>query len=215
MLRDLSEDEIHERLNARVEYGGLPPLADHLSEQPDSTSKSFPQNILSHIMRPAAVLIPLLRQTDGWHLLFIRRSEVVQDAHSGQVAFPGGRVEKSETLEEAALREAYEEVSIYPNDVNVLGKLTPLRTITNYIITPVVGIIPWPYAVQPEPKEVSRIFTIPLYWLANPKNHTERFWKRAPLLNRVKVIYFNPYDGETLWGASARITVNFLDILLN
>jgi hypothetical protein len=80
------------------------------------------------------------------------------------------------------------------------------------MITPIVGAIPDSYEFLPSPLEVSRIFTIPLAWLADPQNHEEKLWSREPLHNLLRVIFFSPYDGEILWGASARITLNFLDV---
>jgi 8-oxo-dGTP pyrophosphatase MutT (NUDIX family) len=218
MLRDLSVEEIQERLrNAEAQQsaatvgspignGGLFPYKQV------SIFNSYPVNPSSRTPSAAAVLVPLLHQKDGWHLLFIRRSEIKEDVHSGQVAFPGGRSEGNETLEETALRESCEEIGLRSQDVRVLGSLTPMHTITNYIVTPVVGIIPHPYDFRLSPQEVSRIFTIPLNWLADPTHFEERLWSREPLHNLVRVIYFSPYDGEILWGLSARITLNFLAI---
>ena len=80
-------------------------------------------------------------------------------------------------------------------------------TVTSYRVTPIVASIPWPYSLVLEAKEVNRAFTIPLDWLANPNNHEERLRILPAPYQPVKVIYFNTYDGETLWGASARFTI--------
>lgn len=162
----------------------------------------------------AAVLLPLFSLNDEWHLLYIRRSDVKGDAHSGQVAFPGGRCEENETFEQAALREAHEEVGLLPQDVRLLGFLKPMHSVTNFSVMPVVGAIPWPYAIHIQTQEVSRAFTIPLRWLADPANRREKPYFVFSLLAAFNVVYFNPYDGETLWGLTARITLDFLDVYL-
>lgn len=163
--------------------------------------------------RRAAVLVPLLFAGDEWHLLFIRRSADVQE-HKGQVAFPGGSIEPQDVdAEAAALRETWEEIGLATNRIRALGRLPARTTITQYFITPVVGVIPWPFAVRMQASEVSRVFTIPLRWLARPENHTRREVVR-PSGVREPVYYFEKYDGELLWGITAAITLQFLEIIL-
>ncbi len=174
----------------------------------------YPPGFLQRKPLNAAVLIPLLRQDQEWHLLFIRRTYHEHDPHKGQVAFPGGRCNSTDkNFEDAALRESFEETGIHPEDVEILGRLRDMLTITGYLVRPIVGIIPWPYPVKPQPSEVSRIFTIPLQWLADSNNRqiqTRKFQIRG---ETIPVIYFKPYDGEVLWGASARIVVLLLEAL--
>jgi len=183
-------------------------LADHFPAQTE-LHDPFPHSVFNQPLRLAAVLVPLLQINEHWHLLFIRRSETEKDAHSGQVAFPGGGCETGESAEQAALREASEEIGLRSADVRVLGLLHPLRTITNFLITPVVGVIPYPF--QPDPAEVSRLFTLPLAWLADSKNRQDRQHYLSPQVGSILVIYYSPYNGEVLWGASARITQDFLN----
>ena len=90
----------------------------------------------------------------------------------------------------------------------MLGRLTPMTTISSYRVTPVVGVIPWPYVFRPAHHEVARVFTMPLAWLAEKSNR----WEFNLLGRDHSVIFFHPYDGELLWGATARMTVEFLDI---
>jgi 8-oxo-dGTP pyrophosphatase MutT (NUDIX family) len=162
----------------------------------------------------AAVLVPLIVINRSWHLLFIRRAENAHDAHSGQVAFPGGRYELDDpNLESTALREAREELGLPSEEVRLLGTLRDHYSVTNYRITPVVGRIPWPYPLQIDPLEVSRWFTIPVDWLANPANRELRAWRLSADNPALPVIYFRDYDGETLWGATARITVELIESL--
>ena len=160
-------------------------------------------------LKCAAVLIPLLRQDNEWHLLFTRRTDKVEN-HKGQVSFPGGACDDGETTpEETALREANEEIGIDPQKVRVLGHITNMITITSFRVTPVVGIIEWPTVLQLGKDEVERVFTIPLNWLAEKNNRWEF---SMPGRNRSLIVY-HPYDGELLWGATARMTVDFLKVL--
>ena len=160
-------------------------------------------------LKCAAVLIPLLRQDDEWHLLFTRRTDKVE-SHKGQVSFPGGACDEGETTpEETALREANEEVGIDPQKVRVLGKIMNMITITSFRVTPVVGIIEWPTVLHLGKDEVERVFTIPLNWLAEKNNR----WEFSMSGRNRSLIVYHPYDGELLWGATARMTVDFLKVL--
>ena len=160
-------------------------------------------------LKCAAVLVPLVWQDDEWHVLFTRRTDKVE-SHKGQVSFPGGACDDGETTpEETALREAEEEIGIDPRDVRVLGRLVNLITITYFRVTPVVGVVKWPAVLRVGEHEVARVFTIPLGWLANASN---RWQFERPGMNR-SLIAYHPYDGELLWGATARMTVDFLNVL--
>ena len=160
-------------------------------------------------LKCAAVLVPLLWQDDEWHLLFTRRTDHVE-SHKGQVSFPGGTCDEGEsTPEETALREANEEVGIQPEGVRVLGRLANMITITSFRVTPVVGVIPWPTVFRIGEHEVARVFTIPLLWLAD-KNHR---WEFNIFGRNRTLIAYHPYDGELLWGATARMTLDFLKVL--
>ncbi len=173
----------------------------------------YPPGFHTGPSRRAAILIPFTRIDNGWHLLFIRRTENQNDRHGGQVAFPGGGMDPEDPHPQAtALREAHEEVGLHPADVRILGRLNDFVSITNYQVTPFVGAFPWPYPLKPDPQEVSRAFTIPLAWLADPAHH-EVLYRRIPPYEPWPVIYFDPYDGETLWGFSARVTLRLLEVL--
>ena len=160
-------------------------------------------------LKCAAVLLPLVWHDEEWHLLYTRRTDRVE-SHKGQVSFPGGACDEGETTpEQTALREAEEEIGLYPADVRILGRMTNLVTITYFRVTPVVGVIRWPAVFRVGEHEVARIFTIPLGWLADPTN---RWQFDLPGRDR-SLIAFHPYDGELLWGATARMTVDFLKVL--
>jgi 8-oxo-dGTP pyrophosphatase MutT (NUDIX family) len=160
-------------------------------------------------LKCAAVLIPLVWHDGEWHILYTRRTDTVE-SHKGQVSFPGGACDEGETTaEQTALREADEEIGLNPNNVKILGKLSNLITITYFRVTPVVGVVNWPTVFRVGEHEVARIFTIPLLWLANPSNRWEF---KHPTRTR-SLIAYHPYDGELLWGATARMTVDFLRVL--
>jgi len=164
--------------------------------------------------RPAAVLVPMFRHLGAWHLLFIRRTEYPGDHHSGQVAFPGGRREPGDADAAAtALREAREEIGLDPARVVVLCELRPLHTVSDYLVTPVVGEIPWPLALRPDPNEVARVFSIPLAWLGDAANRRVVTWPAPGRPEARTVIFYDEFDQELLWGVSARITVDFLAVL--
>ena len=200
-LAQFSEAEIRSRLKEQ-NYNNLYAI---------SGEYSLPSN--AKLLTPAAVLVPMLSESDGWHLLFTRRNSDLPE-HSGQVSFPGGRMDQHDkNATDTALREASEEIGLNPMDVTVLGSLPPLRTITNYIVTPIVGTVPTPYQFIIAPDEVSRVFTIPVRWLANRQNYNIHYRNLPGHQEPLSIIYFNEYDGELLWGASARIVVSFIKYL--
>jgi 8-oxo-dGTP pyrophosphatase MutT (NUDIX family) len=202
-INSLTEIEISIRLDESLSEG----------TKPGSTNYVFPSDLFENSPLDAAVLVPLLKIEDKWHILFTRRTPSLPE-HSGQVAFPGGRSDPGDSSPEmTALREAKEEIDLSPRDVKILGRLNQLRTISNYCLYPVVGRIPWPYDFILAREEVSRVFTIPLEWLADPANHSVQLRELPSPHSPVPVIYFDQYDGELLWGISAQITINFLESL--
>ena len=165
-------------------------------------------------LKRAAVLIPFLMENCEWHILFIRRTQKSEDLHSGQVAFPGGHCDRNDPDPiHAAFREMFEETGVAMDDIQYLGRLRDLITTTGFRITPIVGAIPWPYPLRPQPTEVSRIFSIPLKWLIDPTKRNTEYRIRPKSDQAFPVIYYEPYDGEILWGASARITHLLLEAL--
>ena len=193
-----SEEYISQKLHEALESAG--PSSDGFSEITLNEETR---------LKCAAVLVPLVWQDDEWHLLYTRRTDKVE-SHKGQVSFPGGACDDDETTpEQTALREMEEEIGIHPNDVKILGRLANLITITYFRVTPVVGVVRWPTVFRVGEHEVARVFTIPLGWLADMSN---RWQFERPDLKRALIAY-HPYDGELLWGATARMTVDFLKIL--
>jgi len=162
--------------------------------------------------RPAAVLIPLYHDRGEWHLLFTERTHTVED-HKGQVAFPGGRVDDGDASRvETALRETEEEIGLKREDVTVLGQLDELLTVTQYRITPVIGVFPWPYPFVLSTEELSEVFGVPLWWLADPANCEVQY--REPLIPGPKIpVYYFRYQGHIIWGVTARMLINFLEVV--
>lgn len=184
-------------------------LQNALKDEPASDGFSEIDLTEETRLKCAAVLIPLVWHDQEWHLLFTRRTDTVE-SHKGQVSFPGGACDEGETTpEQTALREVEEEIGIHPSNVRVLGRLSNLITITYFRVTPVVGVVKWPAVFRVGEHEVARIFTIPLAWLANPSNH----WEFEMPGRTRSLIAYHPYDGELLWGATARMTVDFLKVL--
>ena len=197
----LTEEFIAKKLSSAYRTGVISSLAGSAGMQEDPRLKC------------AAVLIPLAWWKDEWQLVLTRRTDTVEH-HKGQVSFPGGGCEINETSpEETAVREAGEEIGLEPSDIRILGRMVDVITITHFRITPVVGVVPWPYPVRPEPAEVARVFTIPLLWLAERKNWDERPFELDGAALPSPVVTYHRYDDEVLWGVSARVTLNFLGVL--
>jgi 8-oxo-dGTP pyrophosphatase MutT (NUDIX family) len=160
---------------------------------------------------PAGVLIPIFIRDGQYHILFIQRTDRVRD-HKSQISFPGGAYEKADgTMLNTALREAEEEIGLHPGDVQVLGELDDMATAgTNYVISPVVGLIPYPYNFKVDQFETEEIIEVPLTALMD-KNCME---EGTALVDGQPInSYFYHYKNRTIWGATARILKQFLEII--
>jgi 8-oxo-dGTP pyrophosphatase MutT (NUDIX family) len=156
-------------------------------------------------LKAAAVLVPVVARDAGPTMLLTRRASHLKD-HSGQVSFPGGRVQAEDASPEAtALREAREEIGLEAAHVELLGRMPEYFTRTGFRIMPVVGIVTPPFALQPDANEVDEIFEVPLAFLMNPANHQRqsREWQ-----GQTRWFYAMPYDGHYIWGATAGMLVN-------
>ena len=162
--------------------------------------------------RKAAVLLGLFEQEGESSLLFIRRAATLR-AHSGEIAFPGGGVDVVDSSPVmTALREAQEEIGLAPGRVEVLGLLPPVFTVvSNYLIIPVVGYLPQGLGtLQLQASEVTEIIIVPLHALTEATIfHTEE-WTRG---GRVRTVYFYDYGDYRIWGATARILNELLEML--
>ena len=159
---------------------------------------------------PAAVVLPLFLKNGEYWILFIKRTETVK-YHKGQISFPGGRREtKDLNLRDTALRELHEEIGVPPDNVELLGELDNCVTVTsNYLISTFVGVIPYPFNFKPDPKEIAFIIEIPVSALLDKSCLREEVSKSGKTENTV--YYFN-YEDKVIWGATARILKQFLEI---
>ena len=163
----------------------------------------------------AAVLVPVTAGPDGSggpHILFSKKSAAVPH-HKGQFAFPGGIVEQRDgSRVETALREAWEEIRLPADAVEVLGLLDDTETrATQFVITPVVGIVTRPVAFQPDGREIERVIEVPLEKLRDPAIFRTELWEREGEEHQVH--FYDVSVEDVIWGATARILKQFLDIV--
>jgi 8-oxo-dGTP pyrophosphatase MutT (NUDIX family) len=159
--------------------------------------------------RPAAVLLPIVKRPQGLTVLLTLRASDLR-AHSGQVAFPGGKIDAGETPREAALREAREEIGLEEPFIEPLGWLDPYLTGTGFRIAPLVALVEPSFALRVNTREVDEVFETPFAFLMDPANHRldEREWQ-----GRRRQFYAMPHDGRYIWGATAGILRNLYEKL--
>jgi len=153
-------------------------------------------------LRAAAVLIPIIEKNGELHVILTMRSSALKH-HPGQIAFPGGKLDESDkSLEDAALREAFEEIGLPQAKVNVLGNLPTHETVTGFTVTPVVAHVTSDFDEVPEPGEVAEVFTVPLAFLTEPSNFQIEYrrWR-----GQKRYYYTIPYGPYYIWGATARM----------
>lgn len=157
------------------------------------------------VLVPAAVLFPIVLRPTGPTVLLTRRTEQLRD-HPGQISFPGGRIDASDrSPEEAALREAMEEVGLNSRHIEIVGFLPEYRTVTGYQVTPVVGFVTPPFDLQPGASEVAEVFEVPLSFLLDSHNH-QRHSRETPGGRRY--FFAMPYGPYFIWGATAGMIVS-------
>lgn len=151
------------------------------------------------VLRDAAVLIPVIDHPAGPTVLLTRRADSL-NSHSGQVAFPGGRLDPGEDVVQAALREAFEEVGLDAAFVEPLGLSHRYETVTGYVVTPVVAAVRPGFTLSLNPAEVAESFETPLDFLMDEANHVRAFYERN---GRKRWFYRIPWQGQDIWGATA------------
>lgn len=158
----------------------------------------------------AAVLLPLLCKGGEWHVLVTQRTQDVEH-HKGQISLPGGACEpQDETLMDTALRETYEEIGIPPDGVEVLGVLDDFPTITSFVVTPFVGVVPHPFSYRLNPLEVAAVVEVPLAFLCDPARLRV---EQREYDGRTYPVLFWDFGPYTIWGATARILKDLLDLI--
>jgi 8-oxo-dGTP pyrophosphatase MutT (NUDIX family) len=161
--------------------------------------------------RRAAVLLPLFETESGLHLLLTQRTEQVP-THKGQIAFPGGGFEEADgDLLSTALREAEEEIGLHPQDVEILGSLDDTVTVSSrHVVRPYVGFVPPGYPYRPDAFEIARLIHLPVTPLLEGAPFRVETWERQ---GQPVVVYFYEYEGSTVWGLTARILKQFVELV--
>lgn len=159
---------------------------------------------------PAAVLVPLVNRPHGLQVLLTQRTSHLSD-HAGQISFPGGRIEASDSTPiHAALRETEEEIGLPREQVKLLGRLRDFYIPTGYRVVPTVGWVEPPFDLKPDPHEVAEIFEVPLLHFCEPKEHVIR---EEVFEGHLRRFYAIPYEGRYIWGATAGILVDLFNVL--
>lgn len=159
---------------------------------------------------PSAVCMPLVQREQGLTVLLTRRAGHLP-SHTGQVCFPGGRIDLSDNnATHTALRETFEEVGIAPGFIQPLGE-HPIIIATRYAMRPIIGLVQEGFSIAPSPSEVAQVFEVPLSVLMNPSNHRlHRLQRDGSSLHH----YFSiSWNGYFIWGATAAVIRNFYHYL--
>jgi 8-oxo-dGTP pyrophosphatase MutT (NUDIX family) len=158
----------------------------------------------------AAVLIPLYKKEGNCHILFTKRTQQVKH-HKGQISFPGGAFdEEDRDFRRTALREAWEEIGLNENDTRIIGALDDIVTVTQFIVTPFVGLIPYPYPFQLSKIEIEELIEVPLASLLDRHCFSEREIDDA---GQKRLVYNYQYGKHAIWGATALILKQLLELL--
>ncbi len=162
-------------------------------------------------MVQAAVLVPLFRKDEQFHVLLTKRSDEVEH-HKGEVSFPGGKLDDTDPdLLSCALREASEEVGIDPSDVRIVGEMDDFYTVaTNFLVAPFVGVIPYPYRFSTNSREIDEVLGVPLEVFFDPSRKSTETWS---LQGRPIEIISYKWRGYNIWGATARILSQFAKLV--
>lgn len=158
----------------------------------------------------AAVLVPIIDRGEPY-LVFAKRTDRVGH-HKGQMAFPGGTIAARDASDlDAALRECEEEVGLARDVVDMLGVLDDSETVaTQFVITPFVGLVREPVAWRPDGGEIEKVVEVPYAALADARNFRVEHWERDGV---TRPIYFFDWQGDTIWGATARILKHYLALV--
>lgn len=159
---------------------------------------------------PAAVLVPIVERAHELTVLLTRRTDHLYD-HAGQISFPGGRIEAHDAGPgAAALREAEEETGLPPARVRLIGRLDTYVTRTGFEVVPVVGLVTPPFPIEPDSFEVAEVFEVPLGFFLAPENRARH---SRVYQGKERQYYAFPYGDYYVWGATAGMLVNLVEIL--
>jgi 8-oxo-dGTP pyrophosphatase MutT (NUDIX family) len=171
--------------------------------------KLVPRTLPENYASEAAVLIPIFERDGLAHFLLTRRTEEVQ-THKGQISFPGGMREGTESLEQTALRETFEEVGIEQSRIQILGRFHDYLSVTDARVCPFAGYIAEPFTPRPQLTEVAEVLFVPFPVFLDPSRLRIERWNRS---GREMEVYFYSYGPHEIWGLTARIIKDFLEEL--
>jgi 8-oxo-dGTP pyrophosphatase MutT (NUDIX family) len=203
-LRALAQRKLRPSLSsAELEQAAPAGISDDATRWPELAGLAT--------LRPAAVLLPIVDRPGGLSVLLTLRAADLR-AHSGQVAFPGGKIDAGETPREAVLREAQEEIGLEERFVEPLGWLDPYFTGTGFRVAPLVALVEPSFALTVNKLEVDEVFETPFAFLMDPANHRleEREWQ-----GRRRKYYAMPHGARYIWGATAGILRNLYEKLFS
>jgi len=162
-------------------------------------------------LTPAAVLVPLVLRPEGMTVLLTKRTAHLA-AHAGQISFPGGRLEATDTdAADAALRETEEEIGLSREVIELVGRLDTYVVRTGFEVTPLVGLVTPPFTTTRDEFEVAEIFEVPLAFVLDPHNHQRQ--SRVDFGGAKREFWVLPYRDYFIWGATAGMLINLYEVL--
>lgn len=194
MVSDLSKAGVRALLLKKLDFASDEMDGDY------QMNEGMRESVIANAKKHAAVLIGLIEREGSVNVILTKRTEALNN-HSGQVAFPGGRIDDDDASPEAAaLREAWEEIGLDINEVEIMGRLPDYYTGSGYRVAPVIGFVREGADFEINPDEVDYIFEVPLAFLMDVANHTttSRMWKE-----RERFFYEMPYQEHYIWGVTA------------
>ena len=194
--RILTAEDFRLRAETQKEPSGKPDYGDH------SLNPDLRDVIVNQGLREAAVLIPVVDRRDGASVILTKRTEKLR-SHSGQIAFPGGRLDATDpTPEYAALRETEEEIGLSPSFVEVVGRMPDYVSGSGFRIAPILSVVRPDFRLRINPDEVDDAFEVPLSFLMDPANHNRgsRIWEE-----KERYYYTMPFGERHIWGVTAGI----------
>ncbi len=197
-------------------------LISELCLSPDKLLEHMQEKLRAHQPREyiytqtewtdAAVLIPVFFDEGQAHLLFTKRTEMLRH-HKGQISFPGGKYDSSDSdLERTALRETCEEIGLRRDDITLLGKTDKFLTNTHFLVQPFVGFFSYPYQFKVNAGEIDRLIKVPLLHLTDESNFEIKF---IDYKDQLWPVHYYHYKKDVIWGVTGFLLSNFLNIIFD